>query len=569
MHYKINLKMFSNEYIGHLINRGNDEQNQIFETKNKLPSDFYITICAFLNSQGGEIIIVESAENGIIGLTDTNLNMLHEKIKVGLVTQSNLNPKIRLTIKSLIYYEEKILYIKVPIGQGVFSCKGGKSIYERIGASNCILTNLSDQLRIQENKRVYYPDIKIIKYLNETHFNLDIYKKALNLISQTKASHPWLKMDFEQVMKSSGLWRVDLYTRESGYTIAAALLFGKDEVISTIFPSFRIDALREKEGYEGYYDRDTFTTNIIDSYFRLMSFVGKHLPDIFIMKDSARIGLRDQIYREVFINFLIHQDYAAGLPSKFAITQSDGTFTANGNKIVFNKNIDPNDYHPFPKNPLIGKFLREMGLAEELGFGLKKITSLVSIFSDDKPQFHDGKVFFTSIPPPTKKISKQVANPQVISNFQLNFDSQIKNDKDPFKKAIDEINQITNISQPYNEENTQKEIAETTDDEFTINVKSKNENRTNDEIKFEEIYKNLFDYANDSKKTRLINILLLLRETQFSTTQNLIIQLNVSRETIARDVKTLKENKIIDFKGALKNGRYYLSEKGHLFAKLL
>jgi DNA-binding Lrp family transcriptional regulator len=49
----------------------------------------------------------------------------------------------------------------------------------------------------------------------------------------------------------------------------------------------------------------------------------------------------------------------------------------------------------------------------------------------------------------------------------------------------------------------------------------------------------------------------------------LIIQLNVSRETIARDVKTLKENKIIDFKGALKNGRYYLSEKGHLFAKLL
>jgi len=178
-------------------------------------------------------------------------------------------------------------------------------------------------------------------------------------------------------------------------------------------------------------------------------------------------------------------------------------------------------------------------------------------------------VFFTSIPPPTKKISKQVANPQIISDFPLNFDSQIKNDKDPFKNVNDEINHITNISQPYNEENTKKEIAETIDDEFTINVKSKNENRTNDEIKFEEIYKNLFDYANDSKKTRLINILILLRETQFSTTQNLIIQLNVSRETIARDVKTLKENKIIDFKGALKNGRYYLSEKGHVFAKLL
>ena len=73
--------MFSNEYIEFLINRGNSEQNQIFETKNKLPSDFYITICAFLNTEGGEIIIVDSAENGIIGLSDTNLNILHEKIK--------------------------------------------------------------------------------------------------------------------------------------------------------------------------------------------------------------------------------------------------------------------------------------------------------------------------------------------------------------------------------------------------------------------------------------------------------------------------------------------------------
>lgn len=561
--------MFSNEYIEYLINRGNDEQNQIFETKSKLLSDFYTTICAFLNTEGGEIIIVDSFENGVIGLSDTDLNILYEKIKVGLENHINISPKIRLTIKVLNFYDEKILYIKVPIGQGVFTCRGGKSIYERRGATNYLLTNISDQLRVQENKQIHYPDIKIIKYLNETHFNLDIYNKALNLIAQTKASHPWLKMDFEQVMKSSGLWRVDLYTRESGYTIAAALLFGKDEVISTIFPSFRIDALREKEGYEGYYDRDTFTTNIIDCYFRLMSFVGKHLPDFFFVKDSPKISIRDQIYREVFINFLIHQDYSAGLPSKFAITQSDGTFTANGNKIIFNKNIDPENHHPFSKNPLIGKFLREMGLAEELGFGLKKITSLVSLFSDDKPQFHDGKIFFTSIPPLTKKISKQVVDPQIISNYKSNFDSQINNYEFTIQKITDEKNQVTNTLQPFKEENLQKEIIQSVEDELNINVKSQNENRTNNEIKFEEIYKNLFEYANDSKKTRLINILLLLQETQYSTTQNLIIQLNVSRETIARDVKTLKENKIIDFKGALKNGRYYLSEKGRVFAKLL
>ena len=49
--------MFSNEYIEYLINRGNSEKNQIFKTKSKLPTDFFITICAFLNNEGGEIII--------------------------------------------------------------------------------------------------------------------------------------------------------------------------------------------------------------------------------------------------------------------------------------------------------------------------------------------------------------------------------------------------------------------------------------------------------------------------------------------------------------------------------
>jgi ATP-dependent DNA helicase RecG len=561
--------MFSNEYIEYLIKNGNSEKNQVYETKNKIPTDFYITVCAFLNNEGGEIIFVDSLEKGITGLSEDDLNFLYEKVKVGLENHVNISPKIRLTIKILNFYDEKILFIKIPVGQVVFTCRGGKSIYERRGASNYLLTNISDQLRVQEKKQVYYPDIKIIKYLNETHFNLDIYKKALNLIAQTKASHPWLKMDFEQVMKSSGLWRVDLHTSESGYTIAAALLFGRDEVISTIFPGFRIDALREKEGYEGYYDRDTFTTNLIDTYFRLMSFVSKHLPDIFVIKDSVRIGIRDQIYREVFVNFLIHQDYSAGLPSKFAITQSDGTFTANGNKIVLNKNIDPDNYQPFPKNPLIGKFLREMGLAEELGFGLKKITSLVSIFSDDKPQFHDSQLFFTSIPPPTKKIANQAENPQIIPKISAHSYYQKESYEDSIHKIIEGTSQVTSVSQPYNDDDVQKSRIESIENESNIIIKSQNENETTDEIKFKEIYKKLFDYANDSKKTRLINIILLLSETQFSTTQNLIIQLNVSRETIARDIKTLKENKIIDFKGALKNGRYYLSEKGHMFAKFL
>jgi ATP-dependent DNA helicase RecG len=362
---------------------------------------------------------------------------------------------------------------------------------------------------------------------------MEVYNKAMNLILQTRPSHPWLTMDFEHVMKSSGLWRIDLESKESGYTVAAVLLFGKDEIIRAIFPSFRIDALREKDGFDGYYDRESFTTNLIDTYYHLMEFVHKHLPDFFVINNTTRVGIRDLMYREVFINFLTHQDYSSGLPAKFAITHVDGTFTANSNRTSLNKNIDPNNYQPIPKNPIIGRFLRELGLAEELGFGLKKIAAFVSQFSDEKPQFHDGPTFLTSIPPITKKngVEEEIIKKEdyIVDEVPVGFSPQVLSSR--------QFPVISNSLLP-------------------------DKSSTNDPLA-------IFADLSEQKKERLTNMILFLYEAKHSTTQVLIKQLGVSRETIAREIKILKENRLIEFRGALKNGYYYLTEKGLSIAKLL
>ncbi|MBA4853398.1 RNA-binding domain-containing protein [Emticicia sp. BO119] len=523
--------MFSNDYINYLIERGNDEQTQLLSTVRKLPVDFFDTLCAFLNTNGGEILFAYSFENSIKGLTENEYNILEKSIITGINNANKIHPKPRIVIKNVFYHNEKILYLKIPNSQSVHTTNNGNDIYERRDNLNISVENISDQLRLQERKRFYYPDNKIIRYIDVGHFNMDVYNKAMKLILQTRPSHPWLNMDFEEVMKSSGLWRIDLETKESGYTVAAILLFGKNEVIRAIFPSFRIDALREKEGFDGYYDRETFTTNLIDTYYHLMDFVHKHLPDFFVINNTTRVGIRDLMYREVFINFLTHQDYSSGLPAKFAITHLDGTFTANSNRTAMNKNIDLSNYQPIPKNPIIGRFLRELGLAEELGFGLKKIAAFVSQFSDEKPQFHDGPTFLTSIPPITKK--------NAIEDEASKIEKYLNEEPPTFLNQIQQFRQFPFISNHL--------------------VKGKPDNDPLD----------IFGDLSESKKERLISIILFLNQVRSSTTQILIKQLGVSRETIAREIKILKENRLIEFKGALKNGYYNLTEKGLSVAKIL
>lgn len=524
--------MFSSDYINYLIERGNDEQTQLLSTVRKLPVDFFETLCAFLNTNGGEVLIAYSFDNRLIGLTENEFSILEKDIIGGINDANKIHPKPRIVIKTVFYHQERILYLKIPNSQAVHTTNNGFNIYERRDTTNILVDNISDQLRIQERKRFYYPDNKVIRYIEAEHFNMEVYNRAMKLILQTRPSHLWLNMDFEEIMKSSGLWRIDLETKESGYTVAAILLLGKDEIIRAIFPSFRIDALREKDGFDGYYDRETFTTNLIDTYYSLMDFVHKHLPDFFVINNTTRVGIRDLMYREVFINFLTHQDYSSGLPAKFAITHTDGTFTVNSNRASLNKNIDPSNYQPIPKNPIIGRFLRELGLAEELGFGLKKIAAFVSQFSDEKPQFHDGPTFLTSIPPISKK--------NVVAD-EIKRREETPAEKTPafVQEPIAPFRQFPIISNHLIKEAPASSSVD------------------------------IFDNLSEQKKERLVNIILFLNQAKHSTTNVLIKQLGVSRETIAREIKILKEHRLIEFRGALKNGYYYLTDKGVEFAKIL
>jgi len=86
--------------------------------------------------------------------------------------------------------------------------------------------------------------------------------------------------------------------------------------------------------------------------------------------------------------------------------------------------LKPDNFTPFPKNPVLSKFFIQLGRAEELGSGILNVNRLIRHYAPGKePQFLEGTVFKTIVPIPqsgyipqvTEQVAKQVPD-GVLSN---------------------------------------------------------------------------------------------------------------------------------------------------------
>lgn len=205
-------------------------------------------------------------------------------------------------------------------------------------------------------------------------------------------------MNNEELMRSSGLYKRDHQTGKNGYTLAAVLLFGEDEVVQSVLPHHKTDAIVRIENTDRYDDRDDIRTNLIESYDRLMNFIRKHLPDKFYQEGEQRISLRDHIFREIIGNLLIHREYANAFPAKLVI-EKERVITENWNRPHDSGIIDPANFSPYPKNPVIAKFFKEIGRVDELGSGVRNTFKYCGIYTPGtNPQFIENDVFRTIIP---------------------------------------------------------------------------------------------------------------------------------------------------------------------------
>ena len=362
-----------------------------------LPGNAIETIGAFLNREGGTMLL-GVADNGTAeGLDVANARRLCTDLVAVANNPNSLQPIHRL-FPELIEYEGKTL-IRVDIPQSSQVHTVAKTVYDRSGDGDFRVTDQAALQVLYQRKSSHYTENLVFPYMEMADLRADLFTRVRRIVSLRESRHPWLTLTDEQLLQSAGLWRRDMQTGQQGYTMATALIFGKDETIRNVLPHYDIDALLRRVDTDRYDDRDWMACNLLDAYDRLMNFVAKHLPDPFYLDGTQRVSLRDKIFREVIVNLLVHREYSSAHVARLVIEPTK-VVLENANRTYHSGPIDPNNFTPYPKNPNIANFFREIGLMDRLGSGVRNVTRYVQPYAQRAAEFIEGDIFRTAVPVP-------------------------------------------------------------------------------------------------------------------------------------------------------------------------
>jgi ATP-dependent DNA helicase RecG len=100
---------------------------------------------------------------------------------------------------------------------------------------------------------------------------------------------------------------------------------------------------------------------------------------------------------------LIHREYLNPFPAKLVIERGQ-VRTENSNKPHGFGPINPNTFSPYPKNPVIAQFFREIGRADELGSGVRNMMKYGKIYGGTSPELIEGDIFRINIKYPDTEI---------------------------------------------------------------------------------------------------------------------------------------------------------------------
>lgn len=358
-------------------------------------SDTFETICSFANRQGGNIFLGVLNNGTVVGINDDRALEIQRHI-ANVVNDPNLfNVAPALEMESFSFEGKTVIRIWVPVSSIVHRFK--RVVYDRSADADIKVETDSQLSAIYIRKQEYYSERKVYRYLQKDDLRLDLLPRVRQMASAKRASHPWMALDDMSLLRSANLYLKDYETGEEGFTLAAALLLGKNEVIASIAPTYKTDAYVQLEDTDRYDDHLIVRTNLIEAHDELMAFVQKHLPDKFFLEGVQSISLRDVIARELITNTLIHREYTSPFPAKLVI-DSDGLHTENASRPRFTGLLTPDKFNPLPKNPIIAEFFTNIGLAETLGSGTRNLFKYSWLYGGNEPTLEEGDVFKATIP---------------------------------------------------------------------------------------------------------------------------------------------------------------------------
>jgi ATP-dependent DNA helicase RecG len=332
----------------------------------QLGDSLFETVSAFSNRYGGYILIGVADDGTVVGVNPNVSEGLRRNFANGISNPQVMFPPLSLALEEVRIEGKLILSLYVPPhSQAV---RFGSKTYDRAEDGDVNITNNTHLMAaLYQRKSNLYTERKVFPFADLDQLKLAelmpaVRQRAIN----KRPGHPWGTMEDWDIIKSAGLWEHDAVSGVEGINMAGVLLFGSERLILSCVPGYFIDCVLRRENLDRYDDRLMIRCNLLEAFDQIMAFIAKHTLDRFFIVDGQRTGVRDHIAFEVVSNLLSHQEFASSMPARVTIEQ-DRLVTDNWNRPLQPGPIDPKNFKPDPKNPLIASFFVNAGLADTLG----------------------------------------------------------------------------------------------------------------------------------------------------------------------------------------------------------
>jgi ATP-dependent DNA helicase RecG len=190
---------------------------------------------------------------------------------------------------------------------------------------------------------------------------------------------PWNGYDDKRFLQAIGGYGKNRDSGEEGITVAGLLLAGSSEAIREWRSRHLIDFRRvpgEIDLDTRWDDRVAWEGNLFGAFEALYPKLTMGQPVPFKLKDGIRIdeSAVHVALREALVNLLVHADYAETQASLIVQSPEGYLFRNPGSSRVTESDLLTGDRSD-PRNPVLVRMFRLVGLADEAGTGMPKIIS--------------------------------------------------------------------------------------------------------------------------------------------------------------------------------------------------
>lgn len=229
----------NNKEVREKIGQGESLHCEFKLAATQLPANFFETVCAFLNTDGGTIYLGISDSREIVGVAAEAVLRICSDIASLSNNPQKLDPPFLLFPQILELDERKIIVVQVPLSSQIHKLNG--DIYLRSQDGDFRVRGAHQLAGLINRKLSLFSEQHVVKGLKFTDLQPELFDKARRLMRSINRNHPWATLNDEELLKIGGFIGRSFEPQNKGLNYAAVLMFGSENLIQSILPGYKFD----------------------------------------------------------------------------------------------------------------------------------------------------------------------------------------------------------------------------------------------------------------------------------------------------------------------------------------